>query len=93
MSKQAHVGVEIFVKKLPNGLQKSVLMLATVVSIFFFGIMIYQGYLFSLKTMAQTSPVLHLPMGFVYSIIPISGIFLTINLVYNTVQELRKEGA
>lgn len=92
MSKQAHVGVEVFVKLFPVKIQKGVLVLATFVSLFFFAIMIYQGYLFALRTMTQTSPVLHFPMGGVYSVIPLSGIILSINLIYNTIQELKKEG-
>ena len=92
MSKQAHVGVEVFVKLFPAAIRKGILVLATLVSLFFFGIMIYQGYLFTLRTMAQTSPVLHFPMGAIYSVIPLSGIIISVNLIYNAIQELRKEG-
>jgi len=92
MSKQAHVGVEVFVKLFPVYIQKGMLLLATFISLFFFSVLIYQGYLFTLRTMAQTSPVLHLPMGGVYSIIPISGLLLIINLLYSTEQEWKNKG-
>lgn len=92
MSKNAHVGVEVFVKLFPVAIQKAILIVATLTSLFFFGIMIYQGYLFTIRTMAQTSPVLHLPMGGIYSVIPLSGIIISINLIYNTIQDLKKEG-
>lgn len=42
--------------------------------LFFIVVMIYGGSKLSLKTMGQISPSLRLPMGVVYSILPISGI-------------------
>ncbi|MCF6094839.1 TRAP transporter small permease [Microaerobacter geothermalis] len=92
MSKKAHVGVEIVVKLFPKNFQKIVTVLSALLSLFFFGMMIYQGYLFVERTMAQTSAVLQLPMGGVYFVIPLSGVLISINLIYYVIQELRGEG-
>lgn len=67
--------------------------LAGVVSLSFFSILVIYGFQLVSKSTSQTSPVLDLPMGFVYLVIPISGIFLIINLLANTISDvLKKEG-
>ncbi|MGO4888657.1 TRAP transporter small permease [Anaerobacillus sp. MEB173] len=93
MSKKAHIGIEVFVNLLPSVLRKASIVLSTLVCIGFFYILIQQGFSLSERSMAQLSPVLRLPMGAVYSVIPISGIILSINLLHITWIELtKKEG-
>lgn len=92
MSLKAHVGVEFFVHKLPPSMQKLALILATLVSIAFFIILIQKGYIMMVKSMTQLSPVLKIPMGTVYAVIPISGIILIINMVNATVNTLLDKG-
>lgn len=80
MSLKAHIGVEFFVNKLPDSLHKFSLVLSTLVSIAFFMILITQGYSMMTRSMSQLSPVLKIPMGMVYAVIPFSGIILIINI-------------
>jgi len=92
MSLKAHIGVEFFVNKLPANLHKISLVLSTLMSIAFFIILITQGYSMTTRSMSQLSPVLKIPMGVVYAVIPFSGIILVINLISETIKSLFDRG-
>lgn len=89
MSTNSHVGMEMLVEKSPLPLRRILIIIAMLVSAVFFIIMIQQGYALSLKSMKQLSPVLKLPMGYVYAIIPVSGVILLINLLDVTWKQLK----
>lgn len=92
MSLKAHIGVEFFVNKLPGSLHKILLFLSTLVSIAFFIILITQGYSMMTRSISQLSPVLKIPMGAVYAVIPFSGIILIINIISETIKVLFDKG-
>ncbi|CFJ52178.1 TRAP-type C4-dicarboxylate transport system%2C small permease component [Mycobacterium tuberculosis] len=50
--------------------------------------MIYQGYLLSVRSMTQTSPSLLVPMGYIYMVIPISGVLLIMNVLHVTWKDI-----
>ncbi|SEA79419.1 Tripartite ATP-independent transporter, DctQ component [Thalassobacillus cyri] len=85
MSLRAHLGVEFFVNLFPLIGRKILSVVAALVSIIFFIMMIIYGFELVNSAMRQTSPVLQLPMGIVYLVIPISGIFLIMNLLFTTI--------
>lgn len=91
MSLKAHIGVEFFTNLFPPVGKKVIHVLASIVSIMFFILMIFQGLSLASNSMTQMSPVLQIPMGIVYLIIPISGFFLIINIIGITWSEIRKE--
>lgn len=88
MSIKAHIGTEYIQKFLSPLVNKVVLSLAALLSILFFLVMIYQGYLLSIRSMTQTSPSLLLPMGYVYMVIPISGVLLIMNVLHVTWKDI-----
>lgn len=92
MSLKAHIGVEFFTDLFPLKLRQMLFVVATVASISFYLIMIIQGYDLVRQSLTQLTPVLRLPMGYVYSVIPISGLFLIINLVHLFVKEIKTGG-
>ena len=92
MSLKAHISIDYFVNKLPVRLHKATLVLSTFISIAFFYIMVTEGYSMTVRTMGQFSSVLEIPMGLVYSIIPISGIILTINILNETFKTMFNKG-
>ena len=47
-------------------------------------VLVYGGYIISAQQMATTDAALQIPMGIIYSAIPISGIFTLFYAVYNT---------
>lgn len=88
MSLKAHIGLSIVVDRSPVFLRNIFIVLAGLVSIGFFGIMIQQGYNLASRSMTQLSPVLRLPMGYVYLVIPISGIILAVNFLQSIWEDL-----
>ncbi len=92
MSLKAHIGVEFFVQKLPNNILKLSLIVSTLASIAFFLILVEQGYSMVTRSMSQLSPVLKIPMGAVYAVIPLSGLILIINIVNDTLKTLSDMG-
>ncbi|MBU8905125.1 TRAP transporter small permease [Desertibacillus haloalkaliphilus] len=90
MSLKSHIGMSILVEKSPLLLRRLLTVIAAIVCIGFFWLMIQQGFHLSERSMNQLSPVLRIPMGAIYLVIPISGIVLTINLVAGVFEDLRR---
>ncbi|OLO26239.1 C4-dicarboxylate ABC transporter permease [Alkalihalophilus pseudofirmus] len=90
MSKNAHIGMEVLRDRAPAFLKKVLAIVAAVVCLGFFFIMIKEGYSLAGRSMNQLSPVLKIPMGIVYSVIPISGVILAINIIDVTIRQLRQ---
>ena len=53
--------------------------------------MVGGGTLLTLNTMQQLSPVLYIPMGYVYLILPITGVINVLYLIGYIFDELKKE--
>ncbi|WNC14692.1 TRAP transporter small permease [Brevibacillus brevis] len=88
MAIKAHIGTEYIQKFLSPLANKIVLAVAALLSIFFFGVMVQQGYLLAARSMTQTSPTLLVPMGYVYMVIPISGVLLIMNVLHVTWKDI-----
>lgn len=85
----AHIGVEVFVRKLPNLVKNIVQVIASLASLVFFIFMISKGWEIIGRSMVQTSPALEIPMGYVYMIFPISGVLMCLNLIDVTIKSIR----
>lgn len=90
MAMKQHVIVEFFTNLFPPIGRKIFYTIATLVNLFFFSLMIYYGLELSLNSMEQTSPVLRIPMGVIYSVIPVSGLLLVINTLSTYIQDIKK---
>jgi TRAP-type C4-dicarboxylate transport system permease small subunit len=88
MAIKAHIGTEYIQKFLSPLMNKIILALAAVLSILFFIVMVHQGYLLSARSMTQTSPTLLVPMGYIYMVIPISGVLLIMNVLHVTWKDI-----
>ncbi len=82
--RKGHVSIDFFTKMLPLFLSKGVMIIVLFISLSFFYFLMSEGFQISLRSLTQLSPVLGLPMGYVYSVIPISGLLLSINFIYTT---------
>ena len=91
MSIRAHIGTEYILKYLSPFMGKVLLVIAAILSILFFGVMVQQGYLLSARSMTQFSPTLLLPMGYIYSVIPLSGVLLIMNVLAVTWKDVKGE--
>ncbi|WP_408010342.1 TRAP transporter small permease [Pseudalkalibacillus sp. A8] len=83
----AHIGVDFIVDKLPRVLKIVFQVIAAAACLVFFVLLIVKGYELTGRSMIQRSPALNLPMGYVYAIIPISGVLMSINLVDSTIKK------
>lgn len=79
VTKDAHPRVIAFVNLLPAKARKPVLLASFLVSGLFYALLVYYGCIYSLSNLAQPSPVLRIPMGYVFTVIPISGLLLFLN--------------
>lgn len=92
MSLKAHIGVTFLTDLFPLRIRQVVYVIATLAGIAFYLLLVIQGYALMKQSMEQLSPVLGIPMGLVYSVIPISGIFLIMNVVVLFVKDFKTGG-
>ena len=92
LSLKAHIGVDFFVERFPTSMKKFFLILAAIASFSFYIILIVQGFDLVQQSLKQLSPVMRIPMGWIYSVIPISGFFLIINLIHLLAKDLKTGG-
>jgi len=85
---RSHIGVEILVEQLPASLAKPAKILACVLSLIFYGMLIWYGFEMVGETMDQESAALELPMGYVYLAVPLSAIVLFICEIKNVLDDL-----
>lgn len=92
LRKHAHIGVEVFVERLPVRFRELAVITATLLNLLFFGLLIWYGFVMVGATMDQESAALLLPMGYVYLAIPISGIILFICEIANFLERRQSDG-
>ncbi|PRX40053.1 TRAP-type C4-dicarboxylate transport system permease small subunit [Planifilum fimeticola] len=85
----AHVGVSVIVERLPMRFQRWVQAVAGLVCLVFFALLVIFGFELMDRSMMQHSPALNFPMGYVYSVIPISGILMALNLIDVLIRTIR----
>lgn len=77
----ALIGVEAIVERLSPTASRIVRILVTIVTLFFFIILIYYGFIMLGHVSAQASPSLRIPMSIPYAALPVSGIFMLLNAI------------
>ncbi|MBU2917905.1 MAG: TRAP-type C4-dicarboxylate transport system permease small subunit [Psychrosphaera sp.] len=83
---KAHLGLDLFVEKLPAELKNYALVLIEILVLLFATlVMVYGGLSLMILTLElkQTSAALGLQMGWVYSVIPLSGMLITLFAALN----------
>jgi len=85
----AHISIEFLFDRLPESLKKVGHVLIALLSIVFVAVLIAKGWELCQKSMVNFSPALKIPMGYVYAVIPISGILMIINMVDAVVRFFR----
>lgn len=98
LGRGAHLGIDYFVDKLPERTRiKTELFVFAVISLFSLLVMVIGGVGLVMQTLAleQISVALHIPMGYVYLAIPISGAFLVLYSViglFERITQLQEGG-
>lgn len=85
----AHISVGAVVNILPKGIQKIIPFFMMVVSLIFFIVLFIKGVDLSKQSMGQLSPVLRIPMGYLYIVFPVSALLQSLNMVDITVKFYR----
>ncbi|WP_439234778.1 TRAP transporter small permease [Lonepinella koalarum] len=86
-----HMSISFLKQKLSDKVQIYLDMLSEfIIAIFTFTIMILGGYSITLRQMLQMDSSLQLPVGIIYSAIPIAGIIMIFYFIYNETILLKK---
>lgn len=84
VGKKSHIAITFLSNKIKSESKKQLLDILVQVSFILFAfIMIWGGANAVSLTMAQISPSLHLPMGYVYLSLPVSGIIILLYCILN----------
>lgn len=85
--KREHMCIEYLKDKLPNQVRNVVEILIEVITLIFAGVvMLKGGWSMAIAQMIQIDATLKIPMGIIYSIIPIGGAITVFYSIYNITQ-------
>lgn len=82
-----HIGVSLFVERLPEALGCKVMMFVQVATIVFLAIVARQGFSLAIFNSTQLSPAMQIPMVFPYMAIPVGTTLMILELVAGLLQE------
>lgn len=85
----AHIGITLITNKIPKKVAAVVQIIVCLLCVVLFSILIVQGYDLVMRSTTQVSPALGVPMNYVYTIIPISGLLMTLNVIDVTIKQTR----
>jgi|SRR5699024_1663288 len=90
--KQAHLAIT-FVKNKFRGKSLLFIEVLTEIAIIFFAssILIYGGIEGAIMGMNELSPTLKIPVGYIYIILPVSGVFIIFYSIFNLIDHFKKE--
>ncbi|MEJ5377296.1 MAG: TRAP transporter small permease [bacterium] len=83
-----HIGVSLFVDRLPPAWAARVMLLVQVATIVFLGIVAKQGFSLALFNASQLSPAMQIPMIFPYMAVPVGASLMILELVASVLGEL-----
>ncbi|WP_088007087.1 TRAP transporter small permease [Indiicoccus explosivorum] len=92
MATNSHIGVEFFVEKAAVPVRRVTYILSATACLVFFLLLVLEGYELAVSGMSQSSPVLQIPMGYIYAAIPVSGVILIINLAFQFMKNFKSGG-
>ena len=91
MQREGHIGVKFIVELFPRSFQRFVTLFSDACILGFLGFFIVKGIGVSRVTLYNLSPAMNIPMGYVYLILPLSGVLLVINTLRIASRHLRGE--
>ncbi len=85
--KNGHLAITLFVGSIKQAKQKYAYLFINAISIAFINVAMVEGGLQLIgRTGSQLSPALQIPMSYVYTILPIAGVLMTLYIVLNTLE-------
>jgi TRAP-type C4-dicarboxylate transport system permease small subunit len=91
VKKEAHLGIDVIVVRFSPKVQRHLYTLSLVLSLIFSIVVVYKGYDLLARSGDQISPMLHVPMSFVYIIIPISYMVICLVLLWQISRSVKQE--
>lgn len=76
VKKKLHISIEVFFKMFPKSVQKILLKFVDFTVLIFGVIMVVYGWQLTVIMMGSTMPATKMPTGYLYAIVPLSGIFV-----------------
>lgn len=92
---RTHVAVNFFVDLFPSHLANITRIIAYLLTVAFFCLLTWQGWLLTLRSMTQKSTVTGIPTGYIVISIPVASVVAIIFLaphIMECIRELRKKG-
>ncbi len=90
VKKNAHFGVDIFVRKLNFKLQKILYFIGSLFILIFLCVIIYHGTILTINNWTQLSPAMRIPMSFPYSAVPVSSLLMCVYIVKNITTNFKR---
>ncbi len=87
----SHISIDLFLNKMSKPSQKILQTIVAILCIILLIVIIIKGFELVSLTMVQRSPSLMIPMGYIYSVIPISAILQILNIVDVTIKFWKNE--
>ncbi|PKM58223.1 MAG: TRAP transporter small permease [Firmicutes bacterium HGW-Firmicutes-3] len=84
VKKKLHISIELFFRMFPEPIQKILLKFVDLCILTFGVIMVVYGWQLAMVMMASTMPATKMPTGYLYIVVPISGVFV----VFDSLMEL-----
>lgn len=81
MGKGRHIGVTLFVDKLPEGVRRRVTFAAEIIIMVFLAAVTVQGVNLMISLRSQTSPAMDFPMILPYMAIPVGSVYMFLHLL------------
>lgn len=76
--KNEHIGIELLATKLSaQNKERLNIIIQSLILCFAIAVMIFGGSMLVYLTLGQPSPSLDIPMGYIYSVLPVSGLLVT----------------
>ena len=83
------IGVDLFVKKLPAGVQKGLDIVFKLIIAMFLCVLIYYGYGMTTSGWARQITSLHVSYGWVTMAVPVGSFFMLISTILNIVERIK----
>ena len=88
LRQKKHVAMTLFLQLFPHGIKKPVVIISQILSCILFTVMVKYGLILVDIATTQTSPALELDMGYVYSVVPISGAIMLFFSLMNILRDI-----
>lgn len=85
-----HVGVDAFVRLLPEKLQDPMAIISNLISLFFCGMISYLASRLVVLQVGQASPVLSIPFSVLYGIMVVGMIFSCVRIILNIAKIIKR---